>query len=264
MTLSKMKQSIRSLWQVVAAMVLLGAVAEQAQAQAWFATECQRDFQFGWNTTLSQAGKRCKWFNNELNDTDLHYYYYNLVGAKSRWEDPLDQVFMDDVDLLYASTHGGAWDTDSVWTMWDYKQLAYSSQMRLGDEAWQLSILATYACETLKTSDGKHWTRMGPIFKGGLRFALGSHDKVYDSIRTNEVGEDFADGLQKGKSFKYAWKDGSGDWWHGQDLTVMTTGANATDCHNRRANMRWQNFRYYPALRDNQIGWRCWSKWDNI
>jgi Family of unknown function (DUF6345) len=261
-----MRETMRLACAAGATALALCAGTAPAQAQAWFATECQQDFQDKWLKTLPGTWDRCKWFNQELNDTDLHHYYYNLDGAKDRWEDAADQWFMDDVDLLYASTHGGAWTnpTMSVWSMWNYKTRANSTSMRLGDESWNLSVLATYACETFKTSDGNHWKRLGPMFKGGLRFGLGSHDKVYSGDTTNEVGEDFADGLQKGKSFKYAWKDGNSDWWVDNDLTAMTTGANADDCHNRRANMKWQNFRNFPALRDGQIGWRCWSKWDDI
>jgi hypothetical protein len=259
-----MTQSLRNLWRTGAVALLVASGAARADAQAWFATECQKNYEFGWETTLPYMWDRCSGFNKELDDTDLKYYYYNLDGAKWRWEDAGDQFFMDDVDLLYASTHGVAeWDT-SEWSMYNYWTRALSKEMRLGDEAWGLSILATYSCETLKTSDGRYWVRMGPIFRGGLRFAMGSHDKVYDGSTTDEVGEDFADGLQKGKSLKYAWKDGNSDWWEDQDLTIMTTGYNSTDCHNRRAYMTWQNFVNYPRLRDGQIGWRCYSKWDDI
>ena len=49
-------------------------------------------------------------------------------------------------------------------------------------------------------------------FRGGLRMALGSQDKLYDGVTTNECGEDFADNLQDGDSIKWAW------------LTAMETG----------------------------------------
>jgi hypothetical protein len=42
--------------------------------------------------------------------------------------------------------------------------------------------------------------------------ALGSQDKLYDGVTTNECGEDFADNLQDGDSIKWAW------------LTAMETG----------------------------------------
>ncbi len=259
----QLKRCVRFL--ALATGLMAGSVGE-ARAQAWFATECQRSFQNDWLPPTIAAWDICGGFNAELNDTDHQYYYYNLQGAQWRWHDAGDQIFMDDVDLLYAGTHGGQTQSgdSSVWGMWDHQQYAYSSSMRLGDEAWRLSVLATYACKTLKTSDGKHWTRMGPIFRGGLRYALGSHDQVAGGINTDEVGEDFADGLQKQKSFRYAWKEGNSDWWADQDLTAMTTGANATDCHNRRSGMKWQNFPYYAQLRDEQVGWVCWTKWDDI
>lgn len=259
-----MKDLLRCAWRAGAAALLVASAAASANAQAWFATECQKDYQYGWQKKLNYSYTRCSMFNHELDDTDLPWYYWNLVGAKWRWEDTGDEFAMDDVDLLYACTHGGASATDSRWTMWDNQQRAFSSQMRLGDEAWGLSLLATYSCNTLRTSDGLHWTRMSPIFKGGLRYAMGSHDKVYDGETTDEVGEDFADGLQKGKSLKYAWKDGNSDWDADQDLTVMATGANSGDCWNRRDYMTWQNFPYYPRLRDGQVGWRCFAHWDDI
>lgn len=236
-----------------------------AEAQAWFATECQESFENGWQNYLPKTWKRCNLFNQELDDTDLLYYYTDLANSKYAWEDPVDQVWMDDVDLLYASTHGGAWHDRSVWAMWNQGQLADSSAMRLGDEAWQLSILATYACETLSNSDGRLITRMRPIFAGGLRMALGSHGTLWASSYTDEVGEDFADGMQKGKSLRYAWKDGNSDWYHAQDVAVTTTGADQSDCYFRRAWMNWQTFKsFFPRRRDGQIGWFCSNRWDNI
>ena len=39
-----------------------------------FGTECQRDYQNGWQTTLPHSWERCDWFNGELNDTDTQVY----------------------------------------------------------------------------------------------------------------------------------------------------------------------------------------------
>jgi hypothetical protein len=230
--------------------LLLALGADRAQAQAWFATECQESFQYGWQSSLPKTWKRCSLFNAELNDTDLLYYYTDLQNSKYAWEDPADQFWI--------------WSDRAVWAMWNYWELADSAQMRLGDEAWRLSILATYACETLKNSDNLLPTRLGPLFAGGLRFALGSHGTVWASSYTDEVGEDFADGLQKGKSLRYAWKDGNSDWWHDQDVAVATTGATSSDCYYRRSAMTWQNFHTFPRLQDWQIGWYCTNRWDNI
>jgi len=260
-----MKKGKLSYWALSVAIGGMGLFFITADAMAArFGTGCQRDYENNWQTTLPYAWNRCGGFNNELDDTDTKVFYYNLHGAKWWWETGGDQLTLDNVHLFYGSSHGGAWSTSSVWAMWDQDQLAYSSSMRLGDEAYGLSIFSTYACETLKFSDSKMWTRMGPIFRGGLRYATGSHDKVYDSLTTDEVGEDYADDLQKGKTIKYAWRDGNSDWWASQDLTVMATGTNSTDCHARRDNMKWQNFNAHSRLRDGQIGYYCYTYWNNL
>ncbi len=241
----------------------LGTVL-QADAAARFGTGCQSDYQSNWQTKLSHVWKRCGWFNNELDDTDHKIFYYNLHGAKWWWETGGDQLTLDKVNLFYSSTHGGAWSNKSVWAMWDNGSLADSSRMRLGDESYGLSIFATYSCETLKFNDGRMWTRMGPIFRGGLRIALGSHDKLYDSITTDETGEDFADNMQKRHTLKYAWKDANSDWATSQDVTVMATGTSSANCASRRDNMKWQNYTSYGRLRNGAIRYYCYRYWNNL
>lgn len=247
----------------IACGLTLGA-SLQASAAARFGTGCQSDYQNNWRDELPHVWKRCGWFNNELDDTDYKIFYYNLHGAKWWWETGGDQLTLDNVNLFYASTHGGGWSDKSVWTMWDQNQRAFSTNMRLGDESYGLSILATYSCETLKFNDGKMWTRMGPIFRGGLRIALGSHDKLYDSITTDETGEDFADNMQKSYTLKYAWKDANSDWATSQDVTVMATGTSSANCASRRDNMKWQNYTSYGRLRDGDIKYYCYRYWNNL
>ncbi len=249
---------------LLAAFLLTTITSSPAEAVARFGTGCQESYQNGWLTTLSYVYERCSGFNNELDDTDTKVFYYSLVNAKGWWEFGGDQGTLDNVHLFYGSTHGGTSSTASRWTMWNQNTRAFSTSMRLGDESYGTSIFSTYSCETLKFSDGKMWTRMGPIFRGGLRYATGSHDKVYDGITTDETGEDYADNLQKGKTIKYAWKDANSDWATSQDLTVMATGTNSSNCHSRRDNMKWQNFGSYSRLRDGQIGYYCYSYWNNL
>jgi hypothetical protein len=254
----------RGLWRRVALALALAALwSGAASAQARFATECQSDYQNGWLPTLPEVWNRCGWFNSALGDLDILVYYYNLAGAKPWWEDALDQGGMETVNLLYANTHGGAWTGRSVWAMWDQNTLADSAAMRLGDESWGLSIFATYSCETLKI-DGM-WTRMAPIFKGGLRFAAGSHDTLFDSSTTNEAGEDFADNLQHRWTIAGAWSDAVSDWWEAQDAAVMATGQNSlAECESRRDGMTWQNYPNYPILRDGQASWYCYRYWTDL
>jgi len=248
----------------VFAMLVVLLLSQAVFGAARFGTGCQSDYQNGWQNTLSYVWNRCGWFNDELDDTDTKVFYWNLHNASWWWENAGDQSWVDNVNLFYASTHGGGWWDESVWAMWNQDQLASSSRMRLGDESYGTSIFATYSCETLKFNDGRMWVRMGPIFRGGLRIALGSHDKLYDGITTDETGEDFADGLQSSWSIKYAWKDANSDWATDQDVAVMATGTNSADCANRRDNMTWQNYPSYPRLRDNAIGYYCYWYWDNL
>lgn len=227
----------------------------------WFGTMCQEYYQNNWQNTLPYVWERCAYFNNELDDTDTKRFYYSLVNGKPYWENTYDQYFLDNVDLFYASTHGGAWSSASVWAMYNQNQLAYSSGMRLGDEARRLSIFSTYSCETLKFSDGKLWTRMGPIFRGGLRFATGSYHTFWDGITTDETGEDYADNLQHGYSIQYSWSDANSDWWVDNDIAVMTTGKNSSDCWYRMNYMTWRNFNNFPRLTGSQIGYYCYRYW---
>lgn len=262
-----MRKSIKGsrLWRAAAILALTVLWCGPAAAQAMFGTECQSDFQNGWLPTAPEVWTRCSWFNDALGDLDRLMFYYNLVGAKPWWEDTLDQGELETVALIYANTHGGAWSDRSVWAMWDDHSNAQSTSMRLGDESWKLSILATYACETMKFNDGKLWTRMGPIFRGGLLFAAGSQDQVVDSTTTNETGEDFADDLQHRWAIKDAWADGNSDWSEDQDVAVMATGnGSLADCEARRDGMTWQNYIYYPRYRDADANYYCYWYWENL
>ena len=247
---------------IIAAIGIIGSVEHSDAAR--FGAACQREYQNNWQADLDHVWERCSWFNDELDDTDTKIFYYNLHGAKWWWETGGDQLAHDNVSLLYASTHGGGWSTMSVWAMWDVNSLAASTNMRLGDEATRLSIFSTYSCETLKFNDDKMWVRMGPIMRGGLRYATGSHDKLYDGVTTNETGEDYADNLQKSNTIKYAWKDANSDWATDQDVTVMATGTDKGNCESRRDGMKWQNFGSYPRLTDGQVGWYCYWYWNNL
>ena len=175
---------------------------------------------------------------------------------------------------MYTGTHGGAInDTDARLVMWNQNTRALSNTdtWRYGDEATRVSIFAQYACETLTSSDssGQMIDRWRGAFRGGLRIALGSHDKLWDSITTDEVGEDFADDLQDGKTIKWAWFDGNGDWWEDQDVKVLATGTGATNsaaesnCGTRKNTMKWQNFGSFTRLRDGSVDWFCSSRIDN-
>jgi hypothetical protein len=251
---------------LVATVVLCGP----AHSAARFGTYCQSEFQNGWRETLPYAWERCGWFNDELDDTDTKVFYWNLHGARGAFSS-CDSCGngVDDVHLFYVNTHGGAINSgDARLTMWDQNTRAFSitDAWRYGDENSGVAFFAQYACETLTNGDGNIWGRWRMAFSGGLIMSLGSHDKLWDSSTTNETGEDFADGLQKRKTVKWAWFDGNGDWDDDQDVAVMATGSVLTgagnaiaDCDFRRDRVTWQNFGGFARWRDGQIGRWCMS-----
>jgi hypothetical protein len=259
---------------VACVVVLLTAAlwfgATDARSAAHFGTLCQADYETFWLPTLSYSWERCEWFNEELDESDILDFYYNLHGRRNAYStcDDCADYGADSVSLLYTNTHGGAInDTDVRLAMWNRNVQARSNtdNWRLGNESVRLSIMANYSCETLTGGDSgaQMWDRWRNTFRGGLRIALGSHDKLYDGLTTNEVGEDFADNLQDGDSIKWAWFDGNGDAYTDQDVKVLVTGSSESNCHSRRDNMTWQNFGNYQRLRDGNVNWYCTRRLDN-
>lgn len=245
---------------------VMTVATEDSYAAARFGTRCEKTFENKWQKKLFYSFQRCDWFNNELDDTDTKVFYYNLHGAKSSFS-TCDGcgAGVDNVHLLYVNTHGGAWSNDAVLTMWDENSYAQSNgdNWRFGDNDTKAAFFAQYACKTLQ-KDEKMYARWINTFKGGLIMALGSHDLLYHSITTNEVGEDFADGLQKSKKVKWAWFDGNADWATDQDVAVFASGSSQSgardalaDCEFRRDNVKWQNFQFYQRWRDSQVNKLC-------
>jgi len=250
--------------------ILFGALmltATGASSRARFGTYCQQKFQNNWQTGFNYAWARCSRFNNELDDTDTKVFYRNLHGAKDEFEVDNDQNGMERVHLVYVNTHGGyMWHgrKNAVWAMWNNGVVARSKSMYLGNENYKLSILASYACQTHKTSDDGVWVRWIRIFKGGLRISTGSHGTLWDGYTTDECGEDFADDLQGRMKIKYAWKSALSDWKVDQDVAVFASGTSANNCHSRKNHMKWQNFGSYPRLRNNNVHKICWTTWNNL
>ena len=250
------------------------ASAGPAAAQARFGAYCQADYQNGWRDTLPYMWNRCGWFVDELDSTDIKVFYWNLHGARTAFS-TCDSCGngVDNVRLFYVGTHGGAKSsTDARLTMWeqDVRARSITDSWRYGDESTVAAFFAQYSCETLNNDDGNIFSRWRTAFRGGLIMALGSHDKLYDGITTDETGEDFADDLQDGKTVKWAWFDGNGDWWADQDVAVMATGSSSTaannasaDCAFRRDQVKWQNFGGFARWRDSQVEWWCRSRIEN-
>lgn len=262
----KTKQRPKIRYQLALALscsILLGN-ASSVQAGSRFGTFCERNFENGWQTTLTQAWNHCSRFNNELDDTDSKIFYFNLSNAEWNHFQTGDQVHLENIDLLYISTHGGINYTDAKWCMYDQGKRWKSSNMRLGDEGYGLSIFVQYACKTLSNTDGRVVDRWSSIFNGGLRYVLGSHDTLYNSWTTNEVGEDFADNVQSGQVLMYAWRDAVSDWATKQDAAALASGMGQYDCEARLGGMTWQNYDHYPRRRDSQMTYVCRHYWNNL
>jgi hypothetical protein len=236
----------------------------QAIGGARFGTYCQETHENAWQDELLDAWQRCSAFNDELDDTDTEVFYWNLHGAKSFWETASDQVFVEDVNLMFINAHGGASSNIAFYAMWDEDDFVSSTDLRWGDEGHGLSIFASYACKTLKYSDDRTWHRWNATMKGGLRIMLGSHDQIWNGDTTDEVGEDFADNMQSSQSLRNAWKDALSDWNHDQDVTAVAFGNSLADCESRRDGMTWQNYPSYPRRRDADVTHWCYVAWEDL
>lgn len=236
------------------AAICLGASPGAEAGQ--FGTRCQKDFQNGWQQPAPYMYARCSGFNDELDDTDTKLFYFNLKGTGSGFtfnDGSSSSGGVDSVDLLYVSTHGGADNFRAFFTLWAQSTFACSRfaasgpgcvsgpDWRVGDNSDQVAIFSQYACATLRIDDFA-FGRWVNTFKGGMYLATGSHDKVADSLTTDEVGEDYADDLQDGRSVKWAWFDGNSDWDADQDVAVYASSSGAlSKCQSRRDTMTWQN-----------------------
>lgn len=255
---------IRLTSMALAVAALISSVPSRAHAVAEFGTRCQKSFQNGWQNTLPYMYDRCGGFNDELNNTDTNLFYFDLTGTGSGFtfnDGSSNAGGVDAVDLFYVSTHGGAKSsqTSARLAMWQQNLRTFSSNWRFGDNADGARIFSQYACETLWLDDYSY-DRWDQVFKGGLQLATGSHDKVYDGLTTDETGEDYADDLQDGKSVKWAWFDGNGDWYAAQDVAIYASSTGSlSECRTRRDSIKWQNMGSFSRIRDNDMKRICAS-----
>lgn len=239
---------------------LAGAICLLASGSALagkFGTRCQQTFKDGWVPNLSHVYDHCAYFNNELDDTDSKaFYYYLNNGQGFKTSDHVESAGgVDTVDLFYVNTHGKAESSYSWLAL--YVGIATSNTWRFGDNGRKLKIFSQYACETMKL-DNKTYDRWDQVFKGGLYLVTGSHDKVYDSWYTDDVGEDYADNLQDGDFVWSAWFDGAWDAYTDQDVAVFgTSSGDESVCFLRLLSMTGQNTGGFPRYRDGDMKLIC-------
>jgi hypothetical protein len=225
---------------------------------------CQADFQNNYDPVWNNYGM-CNNFISTIKRTDWVDFYFNLHGANVAFVNgnPVETCNpcggADSVDFFLIATHGGIDTSQSRYAMWDFQTRAWSGSMRFGEAGQQLKVFATYSCDTLATSDGHFWDRMGPAFRGGVKIMLGAHDLVYDG--DDQKGTEFASRAQNGESIASAWLEAL--WYANNDNhpSAAATGVNADDCW-RRMGMNLDSVRTSATLRDGQIGYVCWSGWN--
>jgi hypothetical protein len=232
-----------------------------------YGTYCQQDFQNDWRPLLSDTWTMCANFNSAMNDLSPQSFYWSMHGVASLWEDSEDQADdggLDTVDLVFISTHGGAWTNPDVatQTMWDQDTRTLSTDWRLGDESRGLSLYATHSCETLMRDEHilDRWTS---VFDGGLRMVVGSHGDLYTDTGD---GQRFANNMKSGQLIKDAWANALHGGSPDQDAAVLTTGSDENNCWARMNSINWSNLTSTntPRLQDNAWQYWCHIQWDNL
>jgi hypothetical protein len=225
---------------------------------------CQSDFQSNYDPTID-AYSMCSNFINTIRSTEWLDFYFNLHGAAVAFVsgDPVETCNpcggADSVDFFLMYTHGGVDSAQSRYAMWDFQTRAWSGTMRFGDNGQQLKVFATFSCDTLQTSDGHFWDRMGPAFRGGVKILLGGHDLLYDG--QSQKGIEFASRMQDGEAIGQSWLEAV--WYADNENhpSAAATGVDANDCQNRLG-INLAGLQTSPALRDGQIGHVCWVGWN--
>jgi hypothetical protein len=237
-----------------------------------FGIHATKYYEGGWVDSIPCQMGTSDHFGNQLQASATERFRFDLWNKQYYWHDAGGDggpYSLESVDLFFSVTHGGASDTNAYWSMWNYDYLtstgvhAFSSLMRLGEDEGVgegLSIFATYSCNTLRWNSDTV-ARWDSVFSGGLRIALGSHDKVHsESGRGNEwVGAQFAIRLHQNWSIKQAWLTGLSYSSADNDSAALATGTNCTDCLDRLDTMTWYNFKTKGRRGDGSLpGIQCY------
>jgi hypothetical protein len=199
-------------------------------------------------------------------------FSYNLrpPNAKPNWENTMDRLSMETVDIAFGYLHGGISASTADYGLWkdgvsDFNQRALTANMQFGNEGSGgqrgLSILATYSCLTL-SHDANLWTRWINPFRGGLRMALGSHALVPFGPVADDVGKTLGESLAAGALVRESWRRALASVPISAPGIVMASGTSAADCSTRRDTMTWANFNTMPRVRDSKVKNLCWMKWE--
>lgn len=245
-----------------------GSTMAQGHAPMHIGVRCQADFQNNWAPYVD-VYPACSDFISQIQSTDYVDFYFNLHGAAVAFQsgnaaetcNPCGGV--DSVDFFFTITHGTIANNNANYAgyaMWDANGIAWTPYMRLGDSGKNLKVLATFSCDTFKTSDGLFWSRWGNAFRGGVKIGVGGHDLLYVDNSTT-AATNFVSRMQSGQAIGGSWLEAL---WYANNSnhpSVANTGVNATDCWNRQG-ATMQTVQTLPTERDGSIGYVCWSGWN--
>jgi uncharacterized protein DUF6345 len=265
-TISKTFLLITALFTVMTFLAAPGMA--QSHAPMHIGVRCQADFQNTWAPTVD-IYPACNDFISQIQSTDYVDFYFNLHGAAVAFQsgnaaEPCNPCGgVDSVDFFFMITHGTIANNNANYAgyaMWDANSIAWTPSMRLGNSGKNLKVLATFSCDTFKTSDGLFWSRWGSAFSGGVKVGVGGHDLLYVDNSTT-AATNFVTRMQSGQAIGGSWLEAL---WYANNSnhpSVANTGVNSTDCWNRQG-ATMQTVQTLPTIRDGSIGYVCWSGWN--
>ena len=171
-------------------------------------------------------------FYNNLNGVKQFEYSDDLAWDQDFEESGVgsptagtDQIYADNVDIIYFAGHGGPSGISFGRTNKD-DGTARNTNIRLGDR--QCEWIVFDACSTLSWS-GNVFDRWRQIFTG-LHMILGFENTAYDR---SDRGEKFAKKLNAGKTLYRAWREACEET-EGSDVNwcVLYVNESNTDTYN--------------------------------
>lgn len=274
--------ALRNAFMVVAGIMMIMIFTSPATAKPiHFGVRCQDDFQSGWQATID-VETACSDFISEIGTIEPVDFYFNLHGAQTDFYsgNPGETCNacggVDSVDFFYMSVHGGIATAENLgaivnpspgdgadyagYAMWDFDTIAWTAPMRLGDSGKQVKALATFSCDTLYNADKLLPKRWGNAFAGGLKILVGGHDLLYTGNDQSAM-QDFATNMVVGSSIGSSWLNAVYNDNNSNTPAVVNTGANKSNCWSRQG-VTLSGLMGEKVLRDNKIGYYCWTNWN--
>jgi hypothetical protein len=186
----------------------------------------------------------CNGLDRELRDAGHQRKFY--WGNDNCWEIDLrdvtsggggiDHQWADSADLFFILTHGRNDDGNAqlLYNIETNQWVGNSSTWKLGNQAGvipfpfpnQLEWLLIYGCKTI---DKNNVFPHAHIFQRLHEFC-GAYGDMWDSVTTDEVGEEVGENLTDGDTVANAWLDGVSDWFF--DNHPMVVAAERKETYN--------------------------------